>query len=192
MFPTELMKQTYESLARPAERGEQTWSGGALSGLAEMLSQLPHVAVRHVEHGSWTATSGLTIPRILVAVEDPYMAVLLGRSIQRPGTHAMTRLEWIIRHVGDDEHPWINCIKGFEYPDGWASDLWWIHPLNDPTDQTGQNEWLADAHSDYETGEVLCAYIRIMLEGELALRAEDDALKLRKRRRTSVAERKRS
>lgn len=169
------MKQTYECLARPAEGRKQTWSRGALSGLAAMLSKLPRLAVRHVEHGSWSATSGLTIPRILVAVEDPYMAVLIGRSIQRSGTRAATRLEWIIRHVGDDDHPWINCIKDFEYPDGWASDLWWIHPLNEPTNAVDQKEWLAEAYSDYETGEALHAYIKIMLGGELALRAEDNA-----------------
>lgn len=175
MFPTDLMKQTYESLARSAKRSKRTWSKGPMSGLAELLSRLPGLTVRHVEHGSWSATTGLTIPRILVAIENPYMAALIGRSIQRSGTHAITRLEWIIRHFSDDEHPWINCIKGFDYTDGWDSDLWWIHPHNEPDGATHQKEWLEEAYADYETGEILCAHICIMLEGELARRAEDDA-----------------
>lgn len=175
MFPTDLMKQTHESLARSAKRSERTWSKGPLSGLAELLSQLPGLAVRHVEHGSWSATSGLTIPWILVVIENPHIAALIGRSIQRTGTRAATRLEWIIRHIGDEEHPWLRSIKDFDYPDGWASDLWWIHPLNEPTGAADQKEWLAEAYADYETGEVLCAYINIMLGGELARRAEDDA-----------------
>ena len=172
MFPLKLLQQAHTNLVSSAGRDVRPWSDGPLSGLAGTLSRLPGVEICHVEHGSVAESGRLTPPWILVSIENPYIATLIGRSIQRPGTYAATRLEWTIRHVGDIDHPWLERIKDLDHLEDWEEKLWWIHPLGEPGSEAGQREWLEDAYQDYESGEVLCAYILLHLEGELARRRE--------------------
>lgn len=166
MFTTTLLKEVYKTLSQTAASTERTWTDGPLNHLAEVIARLPGARVLHVVHGSLSADGVKSSPRLVLALEDPNLALLIGGSLQRPGTMARTHLEWIVRPIGDDEHPWVECIENFDYPSRWQELLWFVHPLHEPSAKRAWRSWLRSAHADF-SNEVFSAFLKLMIESEL-------------------------